>query len=75
MIPLDCRVPDGPGHAPDLAVGPRVVRLGQAMSNAVVSAGQNETVATEPSLFRNQLLDLSCRPTVAFWIGEMGPFG
>ena len=49
-----------------------MARLGQAMINVVLSAGQNETVASESSLFRNQLLDLRCCPTVAFGISEMG---
>ena len=45
MIKLDGRFLDGSVHPLDLAIGPRVIGLGQAMLDAVILAGTIELMA------------------------------
>ena len=52
MVAFDGRVLDGPVHALDLPVGPRMVGLGEAMLNAVLPAGPVEGMAAEPRCWR-----------------------
>lgn len=72
MIPPNGCILDRPVHAFDLPVGPWMVRFGQAMVDVVLSTGQNEAMAAEPGLLRNQLLDLGRRPIIASGVSEMG---
>jgi len=48
---------DGPVHPLDLAIGPGVTRLGQAMINVVLSAGEFESMRAEEFAARDRLLD------------------
>jgi len=60
MVALDRRVLDGPVHSLDLAVGPGMARLGQAMLNAALLAGPREGVqAVEPRLVAHGPVRLS----------------
>ena len=73
VIPPDGGLLDSPVHALNLAVGPWVVRLGQAVINFILSACQDKPMAPKPSFFRDQPPDLGGGPAVTFGIREMGP--
>ena len=47
VVAPDGRVLDGPVHPLDLAIGPGVTRLGQAMIHIVLSAGEFESMRAE----------------------------
>jgi hypothetical protein len=60
--PADCRVLDGPIHPFDLAVGPGVIELGEAVVDAELGACQVKSVGSERLLSGEQLLDFSHIP-------------
>ena len=45
MIPFDCCFLDGPVHALDLPIGPRMLRFGQAVFDPMPPAGAVEWVS------------------------------
>jgi len=65
------RVLDRPVHPFDLAVRPRMVRLGQAMIDVVLRAGEREGMAAKARLLGEEPLDLGRRPAVALGVGEV----
>jgi hypothetical protein len=69
--PLDGGIPYGAVHALDLAVGPRVSRLGQPVLDVEFGAGELEGVAEEWLLAGQHLLDLLGRPAIAGGLGEV----
>src|SRR5919206_3102786 len=68
---LDGRVLDGPVHALDLTIRPRVPRLGQSVLDVEISAGRLEGVAAEGHVLGPHGLDILGRPAVASWVGEV----
>ena len=68
---FDRRILDRSVHALDLAVGPGMLGLGEAMVDVGLGAGIFEGVSAEGLLTCDQLLDLRRRPTHAPGIGEV----
>jgi hypothetical protein len=64
------RILDSPVHTLHLAVGPRMLGLGEAMIDIVLGTSQLEGVAEE-FLARHHRLDLCRTPAFAPWIGEV----
>jgi hypothetical protein len=62
---LDGSVLDGAVHPLDLAIGPRMLRLGETVIDVVAGAGHFEGVSPEELLTCDHLLDLGQRPTLA----------
>ena len=72
MEPLDGRLLDRAVHAFNLAIGPGMFRLGQAMFNVILRASQIKGVASEKFLFLKHVSDFGYAPSLALGIGEMG---
>jgi hypothetical protein len=70
---LDRGLFDGSVHALDLAVGPRVLGLGEAMIDAGESAGVFEGMSPERLFASDLFSDLGRAPGVAARIGEVSP--
>lgn len=68
---LDGRVLDRAVHPLDLAIGPRMAGLGQAVLDVEMGTGAFEGVAAEENLVGSHLLDLSRRPGLAGRFGEV----
>ncbi len=62
---------DGSVHALDLAVGPRMARLGEAMVDVVLGAGEFKGVGVEKAPRREFGFDFVGSETVARGFGEM----
>lgn len=71
VIASDRRVLDRSIHAFDLAVRPRMARLGQSVCDVELGAGEREGVAEERLSTGSHLLDVLRRPAVAGGIGEV----
>lgn len=69
MAPDGC-VLDRPVHSLDLAIRPRVVRIGHAMVDVVLRAGQGEGVAAKERLVGEALLGHCRCPAFAFGVVE-----
>ena len=68
---LDGRVLDRAVHPLDLAVRPRVTRLGQTVFYVEVGTGALEGMTTEENLVGSHLLDLGWCPGLAGRFGEV----
>ena len=68
---FDRRILDRPVHAFDLAIGPRMLGLGEAMIDVGFGTGVFEGMGSEGFLACDQLFDLGCRPALATGIGEV----
>ena len=68
---LDGGILDGAVHALDLAIGPRVPRLGQPVLDIELGAGELEGMAEEWLLAGQHLLDVLGRPAIAGGLGEV----
>ena len=73
MVALYGRLLDGAVHPFDLAVGPRVPRLGESMFDIEVGAGCFEGMAAEGQFLFPHFLDVLWRPAIAGRIGEVRP--
>ena len=62
---------DGTVHALDLAIGPRMLWLGQPVVDIGEGAGAFERVCSERLLARDHLADLGWGPGIALGIGEV----
>ena len=62
---------DGTVHALDLAIGPRMLWLGQPVVDIGEGAGVFERVCSERLLARDHLADLGWGPGIALGIGEV----
>jgi len=69
---LDGGILDGAAHPLDLAVGPGMLGLGQAMIDIVAGAGHVEGVSPEWFLSFDHGVDIGHSPTPTAWIGEVG---
>jgi hypothetical protein len=58
IVTFDRRLLEGAVHAFDLAVGPRKLRLGQAMINIVLGAGQLKGMRAEDLASLQRQLDV-----------------
>ena len=70
--PLNGSILDGAVHALDLAVGPRVFGLGEAMINVILRASEFEGVSEEDLMPIELGLDLGRSPAVSAWLSEVG---
>lgn len=69
---LDCGILDREVHPLDLAVGPGMLGLGQAMIGIIAGAGHFEGMSPEWLLPLDHGFDIGHSPTLTAWIGEMG---
>ena len=69
--PPDGGVLDGAVHAFDLAIGPRMLWLGQPVIDVGEGTGVFESVSSEGLLARDHLADLGWGPGFALGIGEV----
>ena len=67
LVASDIGVLNRPVHALDLAVGPRDIRLGQAVVDVVLRASQSETVAAE-----RVFSAVSCLTSAAVQLSSLG---
>src|ERR1700679_131525 len=68
---LDGCLFDGAVHALDLAVGPRMLGLGEAVVDSILSAGKFEGMRTEEFAALEHGFDLDGSPTIAARLGEV----
>lgn len=73
VVALDSRFLDRPVHSLNLAIGPRMSRLGEPMFHVQLGAGELERVAKEALVLCLHLLDIVGRPAIAGGIGEVRP--
>ena len=73
MVALDSGVLNGAVHSLDLAVGPRMPRLGQAMFDVEVGTRCFKGVAPDGLVLRSHRFDVFGRPAVSRRVGEMRP--
>ena len=68
---FDRRLLDGAVHALDLAIGPRMLGLGEAMVDVVLGAGEFEGMGAEDLVPLEHDLDLGGSPAIAAGLGEV----
>ncbi len=66
---LDCRILYSAVHSLDLAIGPRMTGLGQAMFDVEISASHLERVAAKGHVIPAHGIDVFRCPTVASGVG------
>ena len=71
MVAMDNGLLDGAIHALNLAIGPRVPRLGQPVINVIDSAGIFKGMAPKSTTLLEGLFDIGRCPAFTFWIGEL----
>ena len=62
---------DGAVHPLDLAIGPRMLWLGEPVINVVSGTSTFKRMAPEQFSFRPHFSDVGRRPAPASWIGEL----
>jgi hypothetical protein len=68
---LHGRVLDGPVHALDLPVRPRMLGLGKPVVYVVLCASQDEGMGAEPLIVQDHFLDFSGVPTLPAGVGKV----
>jgi hypothetical protein len=72
VVAPDRRLLEGPVHAFDLAVGPGVLGLGQAVVDVVLRTGELESMGAEGLAGLQGAFDVGCRRALVAGGGEVG---